>query len=152
MYIVLRRETRARDVRCWAEYMRLVVFFVIVVTSTSSWAQGPLVAASKGSPGPWPLIYRDESTKITVRVEADGRHLYATDSRGKFLWRRNPFEDANLEPYRYKYPRIVWLGALSKFQEDRFQGRGRFASISFNSTQFGAINIENGEFIFLGQD
>ena len=130
--------------------MRAVLRVLVVAMSLAH--RSPAQAEDSYRPSKWPLVYRDEASDVTIRVEADGRHVYATRAKGKLLWRRDPFKDGRLEPYRTRYPRIVWLGPPSQFREDQFRAQGRFVGISFSSSQFGIINVATGEFIFLGQD
>ena len=72
----------------------------------------------------------------------------------KILWNRDPFADAHLEFYRTKTPCICYIGKpdpeTATYLKNR--GSGRFVHITFNSSQFGVLEMKSGEFIFLGQD
>ena len=97
-----------------------------------------------------PLTYKDPHTNVVYYVESDGRHVSAIRDDGTILWNRNPFDDAGLEPYRVENPKIACITAPLEWMTKRREGH--FISISFDSSQGGIINTENGEFLFLGQD
>lgn len=97
-----------------------------------------------------PQAYKDKDSGIIFYVESDGRHVVAINPEGKILWCRDPFADAKLEPYRLKLPLIVYIGKPNEWQ---IKGREKqYIAISFNSSQFGIMDFENGDFIFQGQD
>jgi len=97
-----------------------------------------------------PGVFKDKVSETIFYVESDGRHVSAVDQKGKILWHRDPFTDAKLEPYRRARPVICWIGPPSEWS---IEGRkGKFIGIAFDSSQFGIINVANGEFICLGQD
>ncbi len=97
-----------------------------------------------------PQTYKDADTGIIFYVESDGRHVSAISQDGKILWHRNPFEDAKLEPYRLKFPVIVYLGKPNDWM---IQGKKeKYIGIGFNSSQFGIMDFEKGDFKFMGQD
>ena len=107
-----------------------------------------------------PYILRDVDTGVTYEVEADGRHVSATDGYGALLWYRDPFGDANLEHYRTDKPRIVAFdfhkrgGAESwDIPEQVLQKKGiqKILSIRYNSSQAGFMDITTGDFFFTGQ-
>ena len=89
-----------------------------------------------------PLTYRDARSGTIFYVESDGRHVAAIDRSGKVLWVRNPFEDAHLQPYRTAFPRIAYIG----------RGPHHYISIGYDSSQFGLLNVDNGDFSWKGQD
>lgn len=64
-----------------------------------------------GLPHPVP-DYRDPLTGITFHVESDGRHLVAKNANGELIWRRNPFVDSKMCPYRSPHPYIDEIGPL----------------------------------------
>ncbi len=123
-------------------------------TSGSNWIVdgGPV-------PIPLPHIYKAPTLGITFEVESDGRHVIATDNKWKMLWRRDPFADSKLEFYRTQTPRVVYIRELSKSDEPHqwirkaMESRQitNFICINFNSSQFGCLNVRNGDFTFLGQ-
>ncbi len=96
------------------------------------------------------LSYRSAEDENIYYVEGDGRHVVAMTCDGVLLWREDPFAQAELEPYRFDHPRIVWIGEASQGPVD--DRRGDFIAISYDSTQFGLIDTATGEFIFQGQD
>jgi hypothetical protein len=97
--------------------------------------------------------YKDAESGIIFYVESDGRHLAAIDRDGKILWHRDPFADAKLEYYRTKTPQIVYVGKPREKAQEYWAGKQKkVISIGFNSSQFGEVDINTGEFHFAGQD
>jgi hypothetical protein len=106
-----------------------------------------------------PMAYRDSRTSISFYVESDGRHIAAINSKGTLLWVRNPFEDAKLCPYRNGRPSITSMKAteLSKVMIDGGIGGGlnlthKFLEVTFDSTQYGALDESTGDFLFWGEN
>jgi hypothetical protein len=130
--------------------------------------------ADRAPPPEPPFSYRDPKSRITFYVESDGRHLAATDESGKLLWVRNPFVDSNMCPYRSAHPYIIELRAADpisrnpdvdagireelkgEFQRGRKgvlpQSDDRFISLRFGSSNFGYVNIRNGDYYDMGQN
>lgn len=141
----------------------------------------------RDAPPPDPVkAFVDVETKIVFLVEKDGRHVTATDSAGKLLWRRNPFVDFGMCPYRSAHPYIQWIGPpdggngpgwhldspstakpdsmtnaqifkmlsgpSEKYPVPKPHKDDRFVGLAFNSSQFGYLNIRNGDFYFTGQN
>jgi hypothetical protein len=100
------------------------------------------------------VAYKDKESGTIFYVESDGRHVVALDTDAKILWNRNPFVDGKLQPYRTERPVITYIGAPEKEDAERLKttGSGKFVAISFNSTQFGVLDVKNGDFTFEGQD
>jgi hypothetical protein len=107
-----------------------------------------------------PYILRDDDNGITYEVEADGRHVGATDGYGALLWYRDPFADAHLEYYRTDKPQIVGFAIHKrKPSEDwtfvekvmRKKGVSAYIGIRFNSSQAGFMDVTTGDFHFTGQ-
>jgi hypothetical protein len=98
-----------------------------------------------------PFSYKDLHTNITLQVEPDGRHVTATSPEGKVLWRRNPFVDAKMQPYRQARPIIRKLEPASEWALAHFPGKA-VVGINFSSSQFGVIDLATGDFTYLGQD
>jgi hypothetical protein len=97
-----------------------------------------------------PVSYKDPASGVTFTVEKDGAHLVATGADGRQLWRREPHADAKVQEYRTATPCIVFMGVP---QDRMIKGRsGRYFGISFNNSQFGIVDIGNGDFTFMGQD
>lgn len=97
------------------------------------------------------LTYRDEATNVTIHVEMDGRHVTATSPDGTLLWRKNPFVDAKLQPYRSARPTIDHVGPAG----DEFRvgdSSNKVFGVRFTSSQFGVMDIVTGQFRYLGQD
>lgn len=97
-----------------------------------------------------PVTYYDTSSGITLLVESDRRHVVATNSRNEKIWRVDPFSDSKLTPYRTAIPVIVYMGPIVGRAD--ILANERTATIRFNSTQFGKIDLGTGHFVLLGQD
>ncbi|MGD0478646.1 MAG: hypothetical protein ABSA42_00665 [Terracidiphilus sp.] len=101
---------------------------------------------------PGPQAYRDAHSGTLYYVESDGRHVAAISKQGKLQWVRDPFKDAHLEAYRTDNAQIISIGEATWWGEgppSQFRGR---VVITFNSSQFGALDPKNGDFVFLGQN
>ena len=105
-------------------------------TSGSNWTVG-----GGSVPISLPYIYKDAESGIMFYVEKDGRHVSAISPAGQILWSRDPFTDSHLPFYRTTTPRIVSIG--------RWKG---ILAISFDSSQYGNLDIKTGDFTFGGQD
>jgi len=99
-----------------------------------------------------PVAYVDKKSRLVLYAETDGKHLSAIDSEGRVLWTRSPFADAHLKPYRVAEPRIIQVYAPLPWMLQVAKGRGTFAALEFESTQFGLVDLKSGEFLSLGQD
>jgi hypothetical protein len=124
-----------------------------------------------------PKTLVDPKTRVTYKLEADGRHVVAISPKGKILWAHEIFEDFGLEPYRFSKPVIVVFKLSAGSQEEYEAGRKRaldqaytltesaemgfrqredysrrFIEVRFNSSQFGSIDTVTGKFAFEGQD
>jgi hypothetical protein len=107
-----------------------------------------------------PYTYKDRDSGIIFYVESDGRHVTAISPDSKILWSRDPFADAHLEFYRTKTPCIVFIDEIDKSDEPHQwivktmadKGISKFICITFNSSQFGCLDLKTGDFTFLGQD
>ena len=106
-----------------------------------------------------PMVYKDSRNGIVFYVQSDGRHVAAMDSAGKLLWVRNPFEDANLCPYRNARPTISSILAMlttpavaASIKRQGANPEHAFLEIHFNSSQFGMLDETTGDFFFGGQN
>lgn len=98
----------------------------------------------------FPIRITDTQTGNTYEVQKDRRTIMAKDKGGKILWKINPFVDAKLQPYRCKHPIIQYFGMpLTPLKSE---ARHHTLQVSFNSTQSGGIDINNGAFTWWGQD
>jgi hypothetical protein len=97
-----------------------------------------------------PQAYKDKDSGIIFYVESDGRHVAAISDEGKILWNRDPFVEGKLEAYRVQKPQIVFIGKPNESTAKHHPGK--FVAISFNSSQFGLLDFEKGDFTFEGQD
>jgi hypothetical protein len=118
--------------------------------------RGPSLRDSPLGPGRAgsPLSYLDKQTDTLLYLEGDGRHLAAISPTGRILWLRNPFVDAGLCPYRNERPIIVSIGPAlgSGLIAKLWKRKSHFVEIHFDSSQFGVVDIKNGDFIFAGQN
>lgn len=96
------------------------------------------------------LIYADPASGVRYRVERDGRHLAAVDKKGRVLWRRDPFADAKLHPYRISYPRILAVGPAPAAAGPQLAGH-QGLEVDYNSTQALLIDLTTGTITSLGQ-
>jgi hypothetical protein len=85
-------------------------------------------------------------------VESDGLHVAAISKEGKILWVRDPFHDAKLSDYRTHHPQIVFVGKGSWWANGTQRTDVPAILIRFNSSQFGAMRMSDGEFQPGGQD
>jgi hypothetical protein len=97
------------------------------------------------------LIYKDAATGVIIYVETDGRHVAAISPDGKLLWRKDPFIDAGMRSYRLARPTIARVGPAPNWTPPG-GALTPGAAISYDSSQFGVINIADGRFTFLGQN
>ena len=111
------------------------------VTFTDSWHDFP-----------GPQAYQDAHTGTTFYVESDGRHVAAISRNGRLLWVRDPFNDAHLEPYRTDHAQIISIGRGTWWGEGTPRKFHGWVVITYNSSQFGAMNPSTGDFQFLGQN
>jgi hypothetical protein len=98
------------------------------------------------------LIYKDTTANVIIYVETDGRHVVAISPGGRILWRKNPFVDAGLEPYRGPHPTIDFVGSSGPRCMLRPGDVGKTFCLSFSSSQFGEMDIATGKFTFDGQN
>lgn len=103
-------------------------------------------------PFPGPQVYKDPHSGTTLYVETDGRHVAAISGDGKLLWNKDPFKDGHLPSYRTKNPQIVYVWPVSKSNCRGGREPEKFVGITFNNSQFGLLNVSDGEFLFCGQD
>ena len=96
----------------------------------------------------YPIQVTDKETGIVYEVQSDRRTITATKQDGTIVWKINPFVDAKLEPYRFKYPYINYFGKT----HNNANLKEPVLGIAFNSSQFGDIELESGKFHWGGQD
>ncbi len=92
-------------------------------------------------------------------VESDGRHITAFNSKGKILWSKDPFADAKWEFYRTNTPKIVYIDGPRTDKAHAWIRRAmvragvpNYISITYNSSQFGCIDIRDGRLHYMGQN
>ncbi len=110
--------------------------------------QAPIIVA--GMPSfHGPQTYKDIDSGTVFFVESDGRHVSAINTDGKILWHRDPFVEGRLEPYRSARPVIVYIGKANQWM---LKHNTNVIAITFDSTQFGTLDIKTGDFVWMGQD
>jgi len=92
------------------------------------------------------LIYHDATANVIIYVETDGRHVVAISPGGKILWRKDPFVDAQLEPYRGAHPTITFVGSCASGRETNDLNSGKTFCLKYSSSQSGAMDITTGVF------
>jgi hypothetical protein len=130
--------------------LRVVVAILLCCSSTAVGAEPFIAHATEPYRGP--VAYVDKASRLVLYAETDGKHLSAIDFEGRVLWTRSPFTDAHLKPYRVAEPRIIHVYAPLPWMLQLVKGKGTFAALEFESTQFGLVNLKSGEFLSLGQD
>jgi hypothetical protein len=107
-----------------------------------------------------PMAYKDPRSSIVIYVESDGRHIAATDSQGKLLWVRNPWEESHAF-CQYRTPRPVVdslrMAELNDAARSYLKSKGAnldhtFAALSYDSSQFGTLDESTGDFYPGGQN
>jgi len=134
---------------------RLIFLLCLLVPAArAQFFGGEPIGGSNGpvSRFPGPQSYRDSATGITYYVESDGLHVAAISKEGKILWVRDPFHDAKLSDYRTHKPQIVFIGKGSWWTNGVRRRDVPAISIQFNSSQFGAMKMSDGEFQLQGQN
>ena len=122
----------------------------------NAWADPPPASAPKPLRDGYPpafegLIYKDPATGVILYIETDGRHVAAISPEGRLLWRKDPFIDAGLTPYRVARPTITAVGPATGWAARRHSADA-FAALRYSSSQFGVIDLATGVFTFLGQN
>ncbi len=134
---------------------RLICLLCLLVpTAKAQFFGGEPIGGSNGPVYhfPGPQSYRDSATGITFYVESDGLHVASISKEGKILWVRDPFHDAKLSDYRTHNPQIVSVGKGTWSVNGVRRRDVPALLIQFNSSQFGAMRISDGEFQLYGQD
>ena len=96
----------------------------------------------------YPIRVTDRESGIVYEVRNDRRTITATRPTGEVIWTVDPFVDARLKPYRMEHPVIVYFGPSA----GRDNRKGPFLAVTFNSSQFGVLDLATGKFDFAGQD
>ena len=100
-----------------------------------------------------PQSYKDPDSGVIIYVESDGRHVTAIGPDGKIRWHRDPFADAHLEFYRTKTPRIVLICRPgTRLEEQAAKAGKKLIELHFNSSQFGLLDFQTGDFYYRGAD
>ena len=134
---------------------RLIFLLCLLVPAAKAqFFGGEPIGGSNGpvSRFPGPQSYRDSATGTTFYVESDGLHVAAISKEGKILGVRDPFHDAKLSDYRTHNPQIVSIGKGSWLVNGVRRRDVPAVLIGFNSSQFGAMKMSDGEFQIYGQD
>jgi len=119
------------------------------------------------------MVLHDFATRRDYVLDCTHTLLCAYDFNGNLVWATDPWKDNNIREYRTKRPFIidisfVHLDPSGWIHSDNFRswnanstddyfstqiGKGiRVLNISYNNSQWGWINLENGKYFFAGQD
>ena len=133
---------------------RLLLLFCLFLPIARAQEIDGAIGGSNGPVAPFrgPLCYRDPATGTVFYVESDGLHVAAISKEGRILWVRDPFHDAKLGDYRTHKPQIVSIEKGTWVVNGIRQKDVPAIFICFNSSQFGALKIINGDVQFYGQD
>ena len=137
--------------------MKNLLFLIFFIVCTTGYSLGDVKGEVKvvDDTHVVPQVIQDPVTKVIFYLESDGRHIAAISPDGKLLWNRDPFVDAKLQPYRLKRPLICYFDFVDPdwWKIHRWLGKVEdFIGINFNSSQYGVIRKDTGEFTWLGQD
>ena len=103
----------------------------------------------------FPYVIMDRDMGVTFEVEADGRHISATDMYGALIWYRDPYADAHLSNDWTNKPQIRSFEIMKRKPSEDWtivegmlgkKGVNAFINITFNSAQGGFMDIRTGEF------
>jgi hypothetical protein len=90
----------------------------------------------------------DRATCTKYYLDTSRIYIFAVDSTGKILWKTDPWKDNKLEEYRVNRPTIIYFALDS----NKFTGFKKVIWITYNSSQFGFLDLLTGKFTFQGQD
>lgn len=109
-------------------------------------------------PGSKPLVYRSETSGITLYVERDAHHVTAIDEHGKILWHKHLTKGWKWDFYPDTY--VASISYVGKPTDDQVRG----ADATFGQPEgteyayltigrgFGLLTLRTGEFFGLGND
>jgi hypothetical protein len=86
----------------------------------------------------------DNELKMKFVLDSLRINISAYDSSNKLVWRTDPWFDKKLTPYRLKRPRLIYYSLKGQDDEE-------FIWITYNTTQFGAIERRTGKFHYMGK-
>lgn len=94
-----------------------------------------------------PLTHNNSRSGVTLYVESDGRHVAAFNSKGKWLWTRDPFEDARLCPHRTPRPVVeMFLEPKDYLGQDYSHSWGRVSA-----RNIAILRYDSSQTIFLDE-
>ncbi len=107
----------------------------------------------------------DFATQTSFVLDSSRTVISAFDKKGKLKWKTNPYKDNKVREYRTNNPIIVYYSMgltknyyrrrISPFSteiSDYFYLKKMLISISYNNSQFGSIDLNDGFYYFMGQD
>ena len=97
------------------------------------------------------VCYTEASLRIVICSELDGRHVHAVKN-GRVLWRKDSYTDWGLLPYRTPYPAVCLMKEWSSSGLPPFKDFPHAIIVTYDSSQFGAVEVETGKFRMLGQN
>lgn len=95
----------------------------------------------------FPIRVTDKVSGIVYEVQSDRQTVIAIKANGETLWKVTPFKDA--KPYRVEHRFIIRFGKAHPAAEGK---KVEFVSLTFNSSEFGKLELATGEFHYGGQD
>ena len=101
-----------------------------------------------------PIKLTDSLTNNYYILDSVRVMITAYDKTGKEIWKTDPYKDNKLPEYRMKRPVIVDFKFVTESwcYEDKLKKGTKTIWIIYINTQFGYINLNDGKFIFCGQD
>lgn len=107
----------------------------------------------------------DFATQTKFVLDSTRTVISAFDKKGKLKWKTNPYKDKKIPEYRTNNPIIVnfSIRLTENYYRKRsnqftteisnyFYTRKILISISYNNSQFGTIDLQDGYYYFMGQD
>jgi hypothetical protein len=90
----------------------------------------------------------DSELKMNFVLDSLRINISAYDFSNNLVWKTDPWFDNKLIPYKLKRPRLIYYSLKANWRDDD----KKFIWISYNSTQFGAIDRRTGKFHYMGKD
>jgi len=88
----------------------------------------------------------DNELKMKFVLDSLRINISAYNFSNKLVWKTDPCVDNKLMPYRLKRPRLIYYSLTGNGQDDK-----EFIWITYNTTQFGAIDRQTGKFYYMGK-
>lgn len=116
------------------------------------------------------VTFHDFATSRKYVLDSSHTVISAFDSNGQLIWSTNPIKDNGIKEYRTKQAYIDYISfktedmgftpqwrhlffrTIQEYYANTLNPTLRVISISYNNSQFGVLNMDNGKFVFYGQD